>query len=80
VFHDSGLIDGFGLAKGVNFNNGFYRKVVARIEPSILFASADWDKDIIEEYSFRANSVNAKLVILPKITDYSTTSMEKFIF
>jgi hypothetical protein len=76
----SSLADYVGITSGVDYSNRYYRDLVKLISPDILYASSGWNKEVLAEYQLRADSVSAKLVILPTYGDYSTTYMEKLVF
>ena len=79
MFAESGLVNFIGRTSGRDYSNNYYRNLVNFIKPDILYASSGWSDETINEYKFRAESVNAKLEILPMFGDYSTTHLESLL-
>ncbi len=82
IFINAGLAHLVLITTGTDYSNEYYRNIIARLKPDVLYASGDWSEKVKEEYQKRADLGQAQLIILPTFEgqNYHTSSIEKFIF
>jgi bifunctional ADP-heptose synthase (sugar kinase/adenylyltransferase) len=78
MLSNSSLADMVLMTSGLSYGDQYYRNLIGKVKPNVLFMSSGWQTEVKEEYKYRANMVGAELCELPSLGNLSTTSMEKY--